>query len=438
VTAARVVIVDDDPALLQALSQALQLRLGEVNVETFESAHAALDRLAAVEVDVVVADIKMPKMDGLQLLTRIRELRPDTPTLLITGHGEHELAVQALRGGAYDYVQKPVDRDYFVGSLRRAVHMHQLNREIKLQRVALEQHCKELETCVGERTIELRELYHREQALRAELEEAQAKLVEAERRRGELVSMIAHDLAGPVTALKGYIEILARPNTPPAMLERAQTVIRTQAAHMARLVSDLADAERLASGHFAVQPVACDLVSVSREQVEATAAAAPQHTISLEAPPTLPIVCDPDRVAQVLANILSNAVKYTDGGHVRVRLWTEDDMARLSVTDEGPGIDLGELEAIFEAHRRLAANGSPGNAAGAGLGLHIARGIVEAHGGRVWAESATGQGATFHVMLPLTAASTSAAAQRRRPRQPSRPSRRRPDPRRSGTQSRAR
>jgi signal transduction histidine kinase len=400
VTTPRVLIVDDDRALLDALSEALQLRMGDVDVTTSESAQSALDALASAEMDAVVADIKMPKMDGLQLLERIRELQPNTPTLLITGHGEHELAVQALRGGAYDYVQKPIDRDYFVGSLRRAIQTHQLSREVEQQRVALVQHAQELEKCVQERTIELRELYHREQSMRAELEEAYRQLADAQRQREELVSMIAHDLAGPLTAVKGYAEVLERPNTPPPVRERAQMVIRTVADHMTRLVADLADSGRLATGEFQFQPVPCDLVRLTRQQLDALAASSEQHTIQLDAPPELPIVCDPDRVTQVLANLLSNALKHTPGGHVDVRLWREEQQARLSVADQGPGIPSEELETIFEARKRLPSNGSA-KPDGAGLGLHIARGIVEAHGGRLWAESPPGQGATFQLSLPL-------------------------------------
>src|SRR5205807_2469283 len=117
---ARVLIVDDDPALLQALPQALRLRMSGLTVETADSAAAALDRIAARDYDVIVTDIKMPGMDGLALLAEIRTRWPDTPTLMITGHGEHDLVVDALRGGAYDFIQKPIDRDYFVASLVRA------------------------------------------------------------------------------------------------------------------------------------------------------------------------------------------------------------------------------------------------------------------------------------------------------------------------------
>ena len=132
-----VLIVDDDPALLHALPEALRLRMNGVTVDTADSAVAALDRIAARDYDAIVTDIKMPGMDGFALLAEIRARRPDTPTLMITGHGEHALAIGALRGGAYDFIQKPIDRDYFVASLRRAIEMGELGRRMREQRLPL-------------------------------------------------------------------------------------------------------------------------------------------------------------------------------------------------------------------------------------------------------------------------------------------------------------
>ena len=152
-----VLIVDDDLALLQALPQALRLQLGGVTVETADSAAAALERIAARDYDAIVADIKMPGMDGLELLAEIRTRWPDTPTLMITGHGEHELVLHALRGGAFDFVQKPIDRDYFAGSLRRAIQVRELSRRAKREQWRLERHLNELEIVVEERAHRLRE-----------------------------------------------------------------------------------------------------------------------------------------------------------------------------------------------------------------------------------------------------------------------------------------
>jgi PAS domain S-box-containing protein len=142
---ARILIVDDDIALLEALPQALQLRMNGITIDTSETAADALDRIRAVDYDAIVTDIKMPGMDGLALLGEIDRARPGTPTLLITGHGEHDLAVQALRGGAYDFVAKPIDRDYFIASLERAIQMRRLDRQVEKQRLALERHARVLE-----------------------------------------------------------------------------------------------------------------------------------------------------------------------------------------------------------------------------------------------------------------------------------------------------
>jgi two-component system, OmpR family, phosphate regulon sensor histidine kinase PhoR len=142
---ARILLVDDDEALLEALPEALRLRMHGIQIDTSETAFAALERIRDVDYDAIVSDIKLPGMDGLALLTEIKELRPGTPTLLITGHGEHDLAVQALRGGAYDFVQKPIDRDYFVASLERAIRVRRLDRRVEQQRVDLERHARVLQ-----------------------------------------------------------------------------------------------------------------------------------------------------------------------------------------------------------------------------------------------------------------------------------------------------
>ena len=141
----RVLIVDDDAALLQALPETLRLRMCQVTVDTADSAAAALDQIAARDYDAIVTDIKMPGMDGLALMAEIRRRRPDTPILMITGHGEDVLAIQALRGGAHDFIQKPIDRDHIVVSLRRAIRARALNRQAKDRQAALEHCAGELE-----------------------------------------------------------------------------------------------------------------------------------------------------------------------------------------------------------------------------------------------------------------------------------------------------
>src|SRR2546429_3061578 len=115
-----------------------------------------MNRIAAAAYDAMVTDNKFPGMAGLELVAEIGTPRPDTPTLMITGYGEHDLVVQALRAGAYDFIRKPIDRDYFVGSLRRAIEKRELSRRVKGQQLVVERHLNELEAIVEERTRELR------------------------------------------------------------------------------------------------------------------------------------------------------------------------------------------------------------------------------------------------------------------------------------------
>ena len=164
-TPPRVLIVDDDPALLEALPETIRLRMPGTVVETSVAAATALQQVGAVDYDAIVSDIKMPGMDGLALLAQVRSLRPDTPVLLITGHGEHDLAIRSLRAGAYDYVQKPIDREYFVASLGRAVQVRQLRRQISDQQRTLTSHAGRLEETVQERTTELRQTVEQLRAL---------------------------------------------------------------------------------------------------------------------------------------------------------------------------------------------------------------------------------------------------------------------------------
>jgi two-component system nitrogen regulation response regulator GlnG len=152
-----VLIVDDDPVLLEALPEALRLRMAGLTIETADSAAAALDRIAARDFDAIVTDIKMPGMDGLELLAEIRHRRPDTPTLMMTGHGETNLVVDALRGGACDFIHKPIDRDYFVASLRRAIQTRELSRRAKEEQLALERHINELTSVMDDRSHKLLE-----------------------------------------------------------------------------------------------------------------------------------------------------------------------------------------------------------------------------------------------------------------------------------------
>ncbi|MFL5626151.1 MAG: response regulator [Ktedonobacteraceae bacterium] len=382
---AHILIVDDDTALLQALPQALYLRLEDIEVDTCDSAQAAIERISKHEYDAIVSDIKMPGMDGLALLAKIQELRPETPTLLITGHGEHDLAVQALRGGAYDFIQKPIDRDYLVAALQRAVQTHQLHRQVKAQQLTLELHARSLERMVQKRTSEL---------------------VEANAAKDKFLTIVSHELKTPLTSLKGMTQLLRRQVGRPD----ADKVVGVGLADMERsirrmevLVNDLLDSSLIETNMFVLHRKRCNLVELCRHLIEEyTAGSGPSLTFEIPGDP-IEVEVDVDRISQVIINLLSNARKYSPkGSPITVTLQQAGYETMLSVRDMGVGIPEELLPYIFDQFYRVpSVEVQNGPHVGLGLGLYISRKIVERHGGHIDVQSAPGQGSTFTVVLPM-------------------------------------
>ena len=380
-----VLIVDDDAALLEALPQALSLRMTAIQVDTSDSALDGLKQVQEHDYDAIVSDIKMPGMDGLALLAKIQELRPETPTLLITGHGEHDLAVQALRGGAYDFIQKPIDRDYMVAALSRAIHTRRLRRQLAEQQRALELHALSLERIVENRTREL---------------------VEANASKDRFLSMVAHELKTPLTTLKGRTQLLQRRVQREAMddvMSLGLKDIERSINRLQALVNDLLDASLVQTNMFVIHRQRCDLVELCRHVLdEYTAGSGP--ALRFEAPgEPIEVEVDADRIAQVLLNLLSNAHKYSPQRYpLTVTLQKVGFEAIISVRDLGVGIAPQELEHIFDRYYRVPdRDAQSGSQNGLGLGLYVAHKLVERHAGRIDVQSVPGEGSVFSVVLPL-------------------------------------
>ncbi len=209
---------------------------------------------------------------------------------------------------------------------------------------------------------------------------------------------VAHDLRNPLGAMKLAAETLRR-GAPPERLARAAALLSGQVDRMHRMVGDLLDAARLDAGRLELQMEPCDVRALVREAVELYRGAAPDRAIRL-ALPTEPVVlpCDATRMEQVLNNLISNAIKYSPRDEpIDVAVAVEARAASIAVTDRGVGVAPDEQARVFERFQRgRAARGLPG----VGLGLWVAKGIVEAHGGAIAVESEAGRGATFRVRLP--------------------------------------
>ena len=230
-----------------------------------------------------------------------------------------------------------------------------------------------------------------------------APLDDLEHMRAEFLAMVSHELRAPLSSIKGSAATLIRSGLAidPAASAQFHRIIEQQADHMEELITDLLDVARIQSGELSVLPEAVALDTLVEAARGAFAGGDGRHEIVIDLPAGLArVLADRRRIVQVLLNLLTNAARHSPGAPaIRLSAVQEDVQVRVTVRDHGVGIDPERLPTLFRAfsgERR-----GDGDAAGSGLGLAICKGIVEAHGGRIWAESeGPGQGAQFHFTLP--------------------------------------
>jgi len=240
--------------------------------------------------------------------------------------------------------------------------------------------------------------------LAQELQDTQA-LSEANRLKAELISTLAHEMRTPLTSIKGYSTalLLEEASFSPETQREFLQIIDEECDILRTLISDLLESSIIDAGLLRIEPQPVRLPLLAKSVVEEIAPRAEKHRLLLDFPDDFPIVdADPQRIAQVLRNLVDNAVKYApDGGLIVMRGEAHSDEVIVSVADQGLGIAPEDLNRLFEKFFRVR-SGLARHVVGSGLGLPIAHTIVESHGGRIWAESTLGRGTTLYFTLPLS------------------------------------
>jgi signal transduction histidine kinase len=331
--------------------------------------------------DLILSDFSPPSFDGLAALKLAREACPDVPFLFVSGATGEEVAVEALKSGATDYVLKQ-RLDRLVPAVRRAL-------------------------------AEARERAERRR-LEAQLRRQAEELALAARRKDEFLAVLAHELRNPLAPVRNALQIMRLHGTADPTLGQARAIIERQVQHLGRLVDDLLDVSRIGRGKVQLKKERVELSAVVAAALEVARPLIEkrQHRLTVTLAPD-PLWLDADfvRLEQVVTNLLTNAAKYTDpGGDIRVSTAVEGGEAVLRVRDTGIGIPPAMRPRIFDLFMQ-ADSSAHRTQGGLGVGLTLVKRLVEMHGGSVGVTSAgVGQGSEFVVRLPLAGAREDPAA----------------------------
>jgi signal transduction histidine kinase/CheY-like chemotaxis protein len=226
-----------------------------------------------------------------------------------------------------------------------------------------------------------------------------------EQMREQFVSAVSHELRTPLSSLRGFTELMLSREYPRETQRQFLTIIQAESSRLARLLDDFLDIQRMRSGRQHYEFASTDILPLVNDVVALFQGDRNAHPIRLEVEPHTPcVLADPARLRQVLCNLVSNAIKFSpNGGQITISAHNDNDTMVFCVADQGVGIPASEIPKLFTKFFRIE-SGETRHVGGTGLGLALVREIVEAHGGRVWAESRAGTGSSFfftlHVVVP--------------------------------------
>jgi signal transduction histidine kinase len=368
-TEERVVVIDDDAAIRLSCQQILA-RMG-LAVEAFADGAQGLAGVARAKPGLVVVDLKMPGLSGLEVLRRLHAIDPTIVVVVITGYATIDTAIEAMKAGAYDFLPKPFAPDQLRVIVDRALERRRLERE------------------------------------------SRRREVESEMLKRRFVSFVSHQLKTPLAAVHQYLDLLARMEGDAGVEAKRRDWIRRcleRSDEMRRLIDEWLTLARIEGGSLGGRREPVDLAPLLARVVDGQAERAARDgltlTLALEPgpggrPASWLVEGDPSCFAVLFENLIDNALKYNrSGGSVAVVGSPAAGEAVVEVRDTGEGIAAEALPFLFEEFFRAR---SAGKTRGSGLGLAICRRIAAESGGGIEVESRPGEGSTFRVRLPIAA-----------------------------------
>jgi hypothetical protein len=368
-------VVDDEAALTQALCSTL--RVEGYETVGFTSAHAAMAALRDRRCDLLLVDLNMPEMFGIDLLRSALQVDPAIVGVIMTGEATVTKAVEAMKAGALDFILKPFNLGAILPVLARALHV----RRLRLENAQLQQRTRE----------------HA-----AELQEANRQLEAVNKELAAFSHSVSHDLRAPLRTVDAMASLLLK-NYSAILPPEAQRFLKTMNLGVRRMSQLIDDLLRLSTlGHQALHPEQVDIAAMAHHVLDELREEQPTREVEVRIADLPRAIGDPALLSQVLVNLLSNAYKFTrrqDQTLIEVGVQTADDGTPIYfVRDNGAGFDMAYAKRLFGVFQRLH---RAEDYEGTGVGLSIVQRIIERHQGRIWAEAAVGRGATFFFTLNL-------------------------------------
>ena len=369
----KILVVDDDALVLSILSSLLSE--SHYEVETAENGKQALATLDD-SFDLLLSDLEMPEMSGLELLESLRKSKNNIPVVILTGNQEISVALNALKLGANDYVIK----DENITETVLTAIANSLERKMLLDQ--------------NSRLIE-------------NLMKARDDAEKANKAKSDFLAKMSHDLKTPLNAILGYTELMIiDPDEPldDGSVDSLNQIFKA-GNHLLELINDILDLSAIEAGKLKVVIEKIDVISIIQESLVLIRPSAGKHSIKIldetkDMSPLL-VLADSLRLKQVLLNLLSNGIKYNSiKGTLTIGLTGEGDRVRINVRDTGLGIPQDKMETLFEKFNRLGAEKT--TIEGTGIGLNICRNLIDLMSGSLNVESEMGKGSCFSISIPLS------------------------------------
>ncbi len=401
----QILVVDD----VDSIRSFITINLECEGYEVFQAARGqeALKLIESIFFNLVILDIMLPDIDGLQILKFIRKVSPETMVIMVTGYASLDSSITAMKEGAFSYIIKPFELSELLITMRKALDKQRLSMENKQLLEELTKANKDLESSnvlleekVRERTKEL-------EMLNQDLNKANIELKRLDKLKDELVSLVSHDLKSPLTAIIGYASTIQYKSVQDMGEEKIKDYIErilNQSFRMLNLINDILDEQKIKEGKMALNGEVTDLGEIGKECFDEMKILASEKQLdyTVEVEPDLPATfLDKSKIRQVIINLLSNAIKFTSNkGQVRLRVYKGKNKLWVSVIDTGPGIEKSRQDELFKEFKKFKTPDGKEHE-GTGLGLSICKKIVNLHGGKIWLQSEEGKGSKFSFLLPI-------------------------------------